>query len=146
MGEESSAAPAEVGVAVAETSQTDINPAVDSLPRWAILPQHTAPSCRIDQVISTVTQSRRTSQAEAQNQIEFASTTFPSVASLLSPSTERASTFPVSSTLAKHAPWMAVPSLPEKLAVMYGMCNFVRVGGVDCPQANSRAFPFGERS
>jgi hypothetical protein len=105
----------------------DVHPHVDGLPPWAVLPQHVAPQYQIDHVIAAVTRNRRMHQAESGNKIEFSSTTYPSIASLLNPSTERASKYPVSSTLAKHAPWMSVPSLPEKLAVMYGICNIVRV-------------------
>jgi len=92
---------------------------------WRLLPLHTEPTCRLDEVICRQRiGSQRQSNPDPHR--EFSSTTFPSVQSLLNP-IEDGSTNPVSSAVAKHSSMWHALGFVEKLAVHYLLSLYVRV-------------------
>ena len=88
---------------------------------WTTLPKHIAPTCTLDHVITDLIATRR----QHDNMAEFQRHDFPSVQSLLNPSSTGAT--PVTSAIVKqiiHA--MTVPTLPEQVAILYVMSTIIR--------------------
>ncbi|KAF2096935.1 hypothetical protein NA57DRAFT_78524 [Rhizodiscina lignyota] len=105
---------------------SDISPTPLHVPErthpWERLPQHIAPTCRLDQVLLELVQcSRQRITPELTH-----SEPFPSVASLLNPKSNN-STNPISTAIGQHGRvTLNVPSLPLKIGMMYNMCLMVR--------------------
>ena len=109
-----------VSMPVATPSPTTYVPLAPS--SWTTLPKHIAPTCTIDHVVINLIATRR----RLDNMAEFQRHDFPSVQSLLNPTSSTGAS-PVTSVIVKqiiHA--MAVPTLPEQIAILYVMSTIIR--------------------
>lgn len=85
-------------------------------PPWECLPLHVEPTCRLDTVILEIMVASR---AHLQTSGQFPETSFPSIASLLNPST-RDSRNPISNALGQHGKVsMEIVGSPERVACLY---------------------------
>ena len=95
--------------------------------QWERLPLHIPPMCRLDTVL--LEQARSTRQrVQTSGPIPELSQqrAFPSISSLLNPKEESLQT-PISNAIGIHGRiTMEVPSLPNKIAMMYNMCLYLR--------------------
>jgi hypothetical protein len=93
---------------------------------WERLPLHVSPTCHLDTVLIGVVASARDSLSASGQLPEVLGASFPSITSLLNPAT-RDTQNPISNALGQHAKQnMKVSGIPERFAVLYYMCLFLR--------------------
>lgn len=96
-------------------------------PLWERLPLHIEPMCRLDTVLLEQARStRQRLQTSGPIPELLPQKAFPSISSLLNPE-EKNLQSPISNAIGVHGRvTMDIPSLPNKIAMMYNMCLFLR--------------------
>ncbi|KIV98704.1 uncharacterized protein PV09_09531 [Verruconis gallopava] len=117
---------------------------LSSCPVWCTTPKHIAPTCRLDQVVADLIQSRRSYELTGGNIPEFQERPFPSIPSLLNPIKE-ADRSPVTSSIVTNIiRVMTVPAvesnLPEQIAILYFMSSVIR-WQISPTEANYNSMP-----
>ncbi|KAH7039655.1 uncharacterized protein B0I36DRAFT_891 [Microdochium trichocladiopsis] len=92
---------------------------------WERVPQYTKPGAKIEAVLLGIVNSRQ--QHMSKNQLEeLARPTFPAISSLLNPEPDSA-VDPITNAIGTFGQFtMRAPGVPERVAGMYLMCNYVR--------------------
>lgn len=112
-----------------ELSQSALLPDSEQLPIWQSLPVHIIPpTTPIDHVLVNVSElGRRWSRQKGDNYKELSQEGFPSISSLLNPTTGDAALNPISTAVGKHATWgTVVIELPSRVAYHYIVAHMVR--------------------
>jgi len=105
------------------TSVTTWSP--HEIPPWMRFPQYTEPAAKIETVLLDIVNSRQQRMSKMQLE-ELDRPTFPAISSLLNP--EPDSTLdPITNAIGSFGQFtMRAPGVPERVATMYLMCNYVR--------------------
>lgn len=111
----------------ASSDEITMSEASGILPPWLRLPMHVEPTTRVESVLLGLINSGREQIHKAGQMAELSEPAFPSVASLLNPDTSNANQL-IANGIGNHGKvTMNVPWVPEKIALMYLMCIYVRV-------------------
>lgn len=101
----------------------------DHIPIWQRLPLHVVPpTTPIEQVLVNVSElGRQWSRQKGESYRELSQECFPSISSLLNPTSGDAALNPISTAVGKHATWgTVVIELPSRVAYHYIVAHMVR--------------------
>jgi len=103
-------------------------PHLDSTPAWQVLPVNVSPTTALDRVLVEVAESgRRFSQQRGRYHEELSQTNFPSLSSLLEPTSADPIACPVASAVGNHTTWgTTVVAFPSRVAYHYLVAHMVR--------------------